>query len=145
MASQKLMFLKKVDPKAAEAAIAKARAAAGGGGAAAAAAPAAPKETKAPGIMKRLGERLAKEPALAKEVGMTVGFVVDGKSWLVDGTNVTEADVKNAAAVVKISDSDLVELATTGNARDLFLRGKLKIDGDVRVGQRLGFLKGLAS
>jgi (3R)-3-hydroxyacyl-CoA dehydrogenase / 3a,7a,12a-trihydroxy-5b-cholest-24-enoyl-CoA hydratase / enoyl-CoA hydratase 2 len=143
MASQKLMFLKKVDPKAAEAAIAKARAAGGGGGAAAA--PAAPKESKAPGIMKRLGERLAKEPALAKELGGAIGFVVDGKSWLVDGTNVTEADVKTAAAVIKISDADLAELATSGNARDLYLHGKLKIDGDARVGHRLGVFKGLAS
>ncbi|MBK6520125.1 MAG: SDR family NAD(P)-dependent oxidoreductase [Polyangiaceae bacterium] len=146
MASQKLMFLKKVDPKAAEAAIAKARAASGG--AAAAAAPAAAKANNAPTLMKALGERLAKEPALGKEPGAVVAFKVDGSTWVVDGTKspatVAEGDAKGAAAVMTISDDDLAELAKSGNARALFQHGKLKVEGDVRLAHRVGFIKGLA-
>ncbi len=148
MASQKLMFLKKVDPKAAEAAIKAARSA-GGGATQASAAASAPKAAQAPAIMKALAERLNKEPGLGKELSAIVALVVDGKSWVVDGTKspatVTEGEAKDAAAVFKLADADLVELAKSGNARDLFLRGKLRGDGDVRLGQRLAFMKGLAS
>jgi 3-hydroxyacyl-CoA dehydrogenase/3a,7a,12a-trihydroxy-5b-cholest-24-enoyl-CoA hydratase len=146
MASQKLMFLKKVDPKAAEAAIAKARAA--GGGAAKPAASTAPKAAAAPAIMKALGDRLTKEPALGKELGAVVAFKVGDATWVVDGTKspatVAEGDAKSAAAVMTIADGDLAELAKSGNVKDAFQRGKLKVDGDYKLAHRLGFLKGLA-
>ncbi|HTJ85398.1 MAG TPA: SDR family NAD(P)-dependent oxidoreductase [Polyangiaceae bacterium] len=146
MASQKLMFLKKVDPKAAEAAIAKARAA--GGGAAKPAAATAPKAAAAPAIMKALGDRLTKEPALGKELGAVVAFKVGDATWVVDGTKspatVAEGDAKSAAAVMTIADGDLAELAKSGNVKDAFQRGKLKVDGDYKLAHRLGFLKGLA-
>ena len=144
MASQKLMFLKKLDPKAAEAAIAKARAASGGGAAKPAAA-AAPKVEQAPAIMKALGERLTKEPALGKELGGVVAFKVGDKTWLVDGTKstVAEGDAKTAATVLTIADGDLAELAKTGNVKDAFMRGKLRADGDLHLVHRLGFMKGL--
>ena len=77
MASQKLDFLKKIDPKLAQEAIQKKRGAApapSAGPATAAkasetAAPAPKVDGKAPAILKALGERLAKNPGLAKEVG----------------------------------------------------------------------------
>jgi putative sterol carrier protein len=73
MASQKLMFLKKVDPKAAEAAIAKAprgerrRCERGTGR--------RRRSAKAPEVFKALGERLAKNPALG---GARRGGAVQG-------------------------------------------------------------------
>ncbi|MFO0552387.1 MAG: SDR family NAD(P)-dependent oxidoreductase [Polyangiaceae bacterium] len=148
MASQKLMFLKKVDPKAAEEAIKKARAAAGASGAAPAAQAAAP-TAQAPAIFKALGERLAKETGLAQELGAVIVVKAGGSAFTIDGTTpigkVTEGAASNASATLTLSDDDLVTLCKSGNARDLFMRGKLRVDGDVRVAHRLGFLKGLAS
>jgi 3-hydroxyacyl-CoA dehydrogenase/3a,7a,12a-trihydroxy-5b-cholest-24-enoyl-CoA hydratase len=144
MASQKLMFLKKVDPKSAQDAIAKARAA--GGGQQAGAQTSAPKAASAPGIMKALGERLAKEPALGKELGAVVALKVDGKTWLIDGkaAKVAEGDASTADATLTLSDADLADIAKTGDVRGAFQRGKVRVDGDIRVVQRLTFLKGLA-
>ncbi|NUO51593.1 MAG: ethanolamine permease, partial [Polyangiaceae bacterium] len=149
MASQKLMFLKKVDPKSAQEAITKARAA--GGGQQAAAATTTAKAARAPEIMKALGERLTKEPALAKELGGTVAIKVGGDVWTIDdkGTighaSVGGADLASAKAVLTMSDEDFAEVAKTGDLRGGFQRGKVRIDGDIRYAQRLGFLKGLAS
>jgi 3-hydroxyacyl-CoA dehydrogenase/3a,7a,12a-trihydroxy-5b-cholest-24-enoyl-CoA hydratase len=48
----------------------------------------------------------------------------------------------NTTATLTISDADLPALAT-GNVKSLYQHGKLKVDGDVTVAHRLGFLKGL--
>ena len=54
------------------------------------------------------------------------------------------ADPAKPDAVCTLDDADLASLATgKASARQLFQRGKLRIDGDVSVGHRLGFLKGL--
>jgi 3-hydroxyacyl-CoA dehydrogenase/3a,7a,12a-trihydroxy-5b-cholest-24-enoyl-CoA hydratase len=45
-------------------------------------------------------------------------------------------------ATLTIADSDLPALAS-GNVKSLYQHGKLKVDGDVTVAHRLGFLKGL--
>jgi 3-hydroxyacyl-CoA dehydrogenase/3a,7a,12a-trihydroxy-5b-cholest-24-enoyl-CoA hydratase len=143
MASQKLMFLKKVDPKAAADAIAKARASSGG----AAAAQAAPTKADAfPGIVKALSERLAKESGLAKEVGATVAFVVGSRAFsLVPEASpaVVDGAKEGAALTIKISEGDLEELAKSGNLKDLYQRGKARMDGDVRIASRITFFKGL--
>ena len=39
---------------------------------------------------------------------------------------------------------DLIALAKGQSAADLFQRGKLRVDGDMRPAHKLGFLKGLA-
>jgi 3-hydroxyacyl-CoA dehydrogenase/3a,7a,12a-trihydroxy-5b-cholest-24-enoyl-CoA hydratase len=44
--------------------------------------------------------------------------------------------------VLTIADSDLPGLSA-GNTKSLYQHGKLKVDGDVTVAHRLGFLKGL--
>src|SRR5262249_41952319 len=87
MASQKLMFLKKIDPKRGIEVVAKPRGASAANPAAAApAAAAVKKDAKAPSILKALGERLAKTPNLAKEVGAVVQLVVTAPdaAWVVD-------------------------------------------------------------
>ena len=96
--------------------------------------------------MKALGERLTKEPALAKELGGTVAIKVGADVWTIDdkGT-VGKADASAAKATLTMSDDDFAELAKTGDLRGAFQRGKVRVDGDIRYAQRLGFLKGLAS
>jgi 3-hydroxyacyl-CoA dehydrogenase/3a,7a,12a-trihydroxy-5b-cholest-24-enoyl-CoA hydratase len=139
MASQKLTFLKKLDPAAAKEAVAKARASAP---AQAAAAPAQKKEAQAPAIFKALGERLAKNPALSKEIGAVVVFKVDGSAWTVSDKVTEGADAK-AAATITVSEEDLALLAKGESAKGLYQHGKLRVDGDVRVAHRLGFMKGV--
>ena len=48
----------------------------------------------------------------------------------------------NTDAILTIADADLPALAA-GNVRALYQHGKLRIDGDVSVAHRLGFLKGV--
>jgi 3-hydroxyacyl-CoA dehydrogenase/3a,7a,12a-trihydroxy-5b-cholest-24-enoyl-CoA hydratase len=152
MASQKLMFLKKIDPKRGAEVVAKLRGAGGAATAAAApkaSAPAAPKAaTQAPAIMKALAERLSKSPNLAKEVGAKVGVKVGSSSWLLDLTGagtVAEGDVSSAAAVLTMEDETMAELAKSGALRDLYMHGQVRIDGDPRVASKITFFKGLVS
>jgi 3-hydroxyacyl-CoA dehydrogenase/3a,7a,12a-trihydroxy-5b-cholest-24-enoyl-CoA hydratase len=141
MASQKLNFLSKMDPSKAIEVIAKKKGlAAAGGGAAAPAAAAAPKastEPNAPKFFAALEKRLSENKSLGTEVRARVTF------------NVTDPGATKAfelgtgtEAVLTIADADLPGLAA-GNVKSLYQHGKLKVDGDVSVAHRLGFLKGL--
>ena len=160
MASQKLEFLKKVDSAAAMKAYAAKH---GDGGASAGAAkattsaappaPAASKEAKSPALFKALKERLEKNPSLAKETAQVIAFRVKSpdKRYVVDLTgsgSVREGDDAKAAATITIDEEDLLALVKDANvasgAKDLYMRGKLRIDGDARVAQKLGFLNNLA-
>ena len=48
----------------------------------------------------------------------------------------------DTAVTFTIKDADLAGLAA-GNAKSLYQHGQLRVDGDVSVAHRLGFLKGL--
>jgi len=48
----------------------------------------------------------------------------------------------DAVTVLTIKDADLAGLSA-GNAKSLYQHGQLRVDGDVSVAHRLGFLKGL--
>jgi 3-hydroxyacyl-CoA dehydrogenase/3a,7a,12a-trihydroxy-5b-cholest-24-enoyl-CoA hydratase len=150
MASQKLEFLRKMDPRRAAEVIGKLRGAAAPtatastpGAVPAVAAPAAPAAPQAPRIFAALIKRLADNPSLKQEVRATVKF--DVKDAAVSQTlALGGADPAKVDAVCTLDDADLVSLATgKASARQLFQQGKLKIDGDISVGHRLGFLKGL--
>ena len=147
MASQKLTFLKKVDPKAAEKAIREARQA--GSGAPKAEAPKVAKAAMASAIFKALGERLAADPALASEVSAVLAFVVTGpdSAWIVDcksaPPSVKEGKDAAAEATFKLADEVLSELVKGHVTSDLFQRGTLRVDGDVRLAHKLGLFKGL--
>jgi 3-hydroxyacyl-CoA dehydrogenase/3a,7a,12a-trihydroxy-5b-cholest-24-enoyl-CoA hydratase len=144
MASQKLEFLRKMDPRRAAEVVAKLR---GGSGAAPAARPtanAAPAtEPAAPRIFAALTRRIAENPGLKQEVRATVKLDVknpDASQILALGG----ADPAKVDATCTINDEDLAALASgKATPRQLYQQGKLRIDGDVTVGQRLGFLKGL--
>ena len=154
MASQKLSFMKKIDPEQAKAAIAAHKAKAASGEAKAEAAPqaaAAPKGPGAAAVFDALKERLAKSPELAKEVDAVIGFRLTGpeSEWHVDftggKTTVATGRATNPSAVLTLSTEDLVALVSgkEPEAR-LFQTGRLRVDGDVRVASnRLHFLKGL--
>jgi len=149
MASQKLMFLKKIDPKAAQAAIAKARAEGAGAAAPAPSAAAAPKASQAKAIFEALSARLAKEPNLSGDVGAVLQLQLTDPegAWVVDLSSapgsVKEGKAEKPSATVRIAEEDLVALAKGESPQALFQRGKLRVDGDVRTAHKLGIFKGL--
>ena len=147
MASQKLMFLKKVDPQGAMAAIQKARSEQAPGAAPAAPAPSA-KASRAPAIFEALAARLAKDPGIAAEVGAVIQFVVKDPdaAYTVDLASAPGAvrEGKAAAATtLTLAEEDLVALVKGASAGSLHQHGKLRVDGDVRPAHKLGFLKDL--
>ena len=148
MASQKLEFLRKMDPARAAQVVAKLRGGAApvasSSGPAASPAPAAPAaEPQAPKIFAALSKRLADNPGLKQEVRATVKFDVKDAAFS-QTLALGGADPGKVDAVCTICDADLASLASgKATARTLFQQGKLRIDGDVSVGHRLGFLKGL--
>jgi (3R)-3-hydroxyacyl-CoA dehydrogenase / 3a,7a,12a-trihydroxy-5b-cholest-24-enoyl-CoA hydratase / enoyl-CoA hydratase 2 len=145
MASQKLEFLRKLDPRRGAEVVAKLRGAAPAGSAPAAA-PAAAKpagEPQAPKIFAALDKRLADNPGLKQEVRANVKLDIQdlGASRVLA---LGGADAGKVDATLTISDADFAALASgKATARQLFQQGKLRIDGDITVGHRLGFLKGL--
>jgi len=104
-------------------------------------------------ILKALGERLAKNPSLAKENGALIQLDVTGPEsanvshWVLDFTGagaVREGTEPKATTKLRIDDGDLVALTKDpGQVRDFFQRGKLRVDGDVRPAHKLSFLKDL--
>jgi 3-hydroxyacyl-CoA dehydrogenase/3a,7a,12a-trihydroxy-5b-cholest-24-enoyl-CoA hydratase len=146
MASQKLGFLRKITPEMVAAEIQRrlgAAPTAAAAPAAAAAAPAPTAEPQAAKVFAALARRLADKPGLAQEVRATVKFEIknpDASQTL----DLGGADPKKVDAVCTINDADLAELASgKATPQKLYQQGKLRIDGDVSVGHRLGFLKGL--
>ena len=89
-------------------------------------------------------KRLADNPGLKQEVRATVRFDVKDP----DASQTLElggSDPRKVDAVCTLGDADLAALASgKATVRQLFQQCKLRIDGDVSVGHRLGFLKGLA-
>jgi len=141
MASQKLNFLSKLDPSKAVEVIAKRRGAAPATAAATAAAPAPSADAQAPKIFAALAKRLADNPGLAQEVRATVKFVVEGnaQTFALGG-----ADAGKPDATLSITDADFAALASgKASAKSLYQHGQLKVDGDVSVAHRLGFLNKL--
>jgi len=131
------------------AAVAKARAA--GQGPSTGAKAEAPKGAAAPTIFAALDKRFAEKPDLAKEVqAVLVVKTTDPDSvWTIHAAgaspSVTQGATAGASSTLTLSDADLAAIAKgTKTARDLFQHGKLRVDGDVSVAHRLGFLKGLA-
>jgi 3-hydroxyacyl-CoA dehydrogenase/3a,7a,12a-trihydroxy-5b-cholest-24-enoyl-CoA hydratase len=99
--------------------------------------------------MKALGERLGKNPGLAKEVGALLQLDVtnpDGH-WVLDLTGagaVREGTDAKATTKLRIDDADLVALTKDpSQVKSFFQRGKLRVDGDVTAAHKLTFLKDL--
>jgi len=156
MASQKLEFLKKIDPADVLAAI-KERTGSGGAAAPAAAAPAAPKAApgeakagKAATVFAALAQRLQENPAIVKQMGATVVIKVkDPDSTYTLDARSGSGTIKNEAApspdsVVTLSDAALHELASgKATVASLYQHGQLRVDGAVAPVRHLDVLQKL--
>jgi 3-hydroxyacyl-CoA dehydrogenase/3a,7a,12a-trihydroxy-5b-cholest-24-enoyl-CoA hydratase len=158
MAAQKLGFVQKLDPMLL-ANVVRARAM-GGAAATSTAAPstAAPstaaaalpvivKPGRASEIFAALQRRLIDPKAIDGRERQLLRFDVKDPeaSWLVDlsGTTpkVEHGTARAASAVFGIADADLVALVKgEATVRDLYQRGKLRIDGNVKLAHELGLL-----
>ena len=147
MASQKLEFLKKIDPKAAEAAVAAKKASKAPAPAAAATSTAPAKaDAQAGRIFAALAQRMGQDASLGKSLGALVQFNVDGKSWLVDGGagSVREGSDGKASTVITVGDEDLQALVKgSQTVQSLYQHGQLRVDGDIGPAHALGALRGL--
>ena len=152
MASQKLDFLQKIDPKEAAEAVAKARAE--GRSLLDGAAPTAGGESSADvfasKVFEGLAARLAANTGLAGEVGAVLQFNVSSpdSSWIVDLTgsgDVKQGTADSPATTITLDDSALAQLAgDSPDVKDLYMRGTIRVDGDLTNSHKLAFLKGLA-
>ncbi len=151
MASQKLTFLQKIDPEQAKEAVLKARAEkAAGGGKAAPKAVTKAKMAVAPVVLEKLAGFAASNAKTVADVNARMQWNVSDPAmqWAVDfrsgvGTAV-EGVLDDADVTFTLSDEDLSSLVSGDESvQDLYQRGKLRIDGDISVAQRLGFLKNL--
>jgi 3-hydroxyacyl-CoA dehydrogenase/3a,7a,12a-trihydroxy-5b-cholest-24-enoyl-CoA hydratase len=138
MASQKLNFLKKIDPAAAMEAIARVRTGAGGAS--------APKASAGPSVTERV---LAALRALGGDAwsgleGAVAIAVTDGAKarFSLDARGVRDG-VDGAATTVSMSEETLEELARGGDLRGLYQKGLVRVDGPVGPARGLTFFKGL--
>ncbi|MBK7536118.1 MAG: SCP2 sterol-binding domain-containing protein [Myxococcales bacterium] len=159
MASQKLEFLRKLDPARGAAVVAKLRGAAPAASAGSAAqtspgeAPAAAAAAAAPraaAVFAALAKRVAAQPNLAQELGAAVQFVITAPAaeWMVDlhgaVPRIEPGRLPAPATTITLADAELAALASGAvTAQQLYQRGTLRVDGDVSSAHRLGLLKGL--
>ncbi|MBR0343806.1 MAG: SDR family NAD(P)-dependent oxidoreductase [Rudaea sp.] len=158
MASQKLGFLQKIDPKLLRDIVAQrgenaVPAAAAPAAHAVESAQAAAQASAAAPLFAALADKLKTNPKAADGLG---GRVVVFKlrdpdaSWVIDLSGKTPkvelGENAQATAVFGLSDADFIALAKgNADARDLYQRGSLRVDGDMRLAHELDFLKGTHS
>ncbi len=148
MASTKLGFLKKIDMKAAQAAIAAHRAQ--GASAPAPTKTAAAKTAQAPAIAQQLTAKLAGlKPRETTTLELRITDPASTWSLAFSGSGggvIHNGPADKPVATLTISDDDLAALAhgkTT--TQKLFQQGKLRVDGDVRAAHQLSLLEGALS
>ncbi|MCB9600302.1 MAG: SDR family NAD(P)-dependent oxidoreductase [Sandaracinus sp.] len=135
MASQKLGFLKKVEPRHVEAAMG----AATKQDAPKAAPKVAPKQARAPQLFEALS---VKAPKGQGKIQIRVTDP-DG-AWLVDleAGAVKSGTYEGATTVLTLADADLAALATgEASASELYQKGRLRVDGQVDAARDLAWLK----
>ena len=149
MASNKLTVLQDMDQKLVEAARDK-RVAAGGQAPASTPASTASKATSEAHAIMIFATLQKQMDSIKASAGLNQLFQFNlhepEGNWLVDfaqGT-VTEAKTENAAIILGISDENLLALSSgQRDARELYQRGELRVDGDARLASQLQFLHGL--
>jgi 3-hydroxyacyl-CoA dehydrogenase/3a,7a,12a-trihydroxy-5b-cholest-24-enoyl-CoA hydratase len=142
MASQKLDVLRKLD--------ASAFASAPGAAAAAPkAAEAAPAASRLPSLVEKLGRHFQANPQLASELGALLQFRVkdpDGSFVLDARTSPAKLQLGQvdaaATTTLTLTEADLAALVDgKAVARDLFMHGDLRVNGEVRPAHQLHLLK----
>ena len=110
----------------------------------ASAAPAA--SSKLPTLLGALKDRLGKNPGLAKEIGGTLQFKVGGTSFHVSPAGFADgvSDTRDATLTFADEDAFAALVQDSGKEQDLFQRGQIRVDGDVFVAKKIGFLNKLA-
>jgi 3-hydroxyacyl-CoA dehydrogenase/3a,7a,12a-trihydroxy-5b-cholest-24-enoyl-CoA hydratase len=153
MASQKLVFLKKMDPGIVEAVIRERLGVAptpgpaprnGGGGTA----QQVVQKGRSAEIFEEWGRRAGSDPGAVDGLkGHVVQFHVTdpAAAWCVEagkgGVSVRQGETAKAEAVFTLSDEDLARLASgDATAEDLYQRGLLRVDGDVKLARALNAL-----
>ena len=138
MASQKLNFLKKIDPTAAMEAIARVRS--GGGGSS------APKASAGPSVTARVLEALRAlggDAWSGLEATVAIAITDGAKStFTLDARGVTDG-ASDARTTVSMTEETLEELARGGDLRGLYQRGLVRVDGPVGPARGLTLFKGL--
>jgi 3-hydroxyacyl-CoA dehydrogenase/3a,7a,12a-trihydroxy-5b-cholest-24-enoyl-CoA hydratase len=139
MASQKLEFLRKLDPNLVIAEMKKR-----GGGAPAAAPAAAPSGgVTSAQIFAAIAAHVEKNAADLTKIGVVYLFKLTGpdSQWTVDlkACKVSQGEAAKAECTLELADSDFMDM-TTGKAdpQKLYFGGKLKISGNVMASQKLG-------
>jgi 3-hydroxyacyl-CoA dehydrogenase/3a,7a,12a-trihydroxy-5b-cholest-24-enoyl-CoA hydratase len=162
MASQKLTFLQKIDPAWARKKVAELKAqgvsTTASTGASPGASPGAfttasappPSAARAPAIFAALEARLAENPDLAREIDAVVQFEIKDPDALFtvearEGkARASQGGALSPTATLTLSDQDLDSLVRGEiGAQELYQRGRMRVDGDVRVAHRLGYLNNL--
>jgi 3-hydroxyacyl-CoA dehydrogenase/3a,7a,12a-trihydroxy-5b-cholest-24-enoyl-CoA hydratase len=143
MASQKLEFLKQIDKASAMAAAQKVSAAPAA--AKAQTTPAASATSKLPGIMTALKDRLAKNPGLGKEIGGTLQFKIGQSAFSISAAGLAEgmSDKRDATLTFTDEDAFTALIQDAAKEQDLYMRGQLRVDGDIFVAKKIGFLNKL--
>jgi 3-hydroxyacyl-CoA dehydrogenase/3a,7a,12a-trihydroxy-5b-cholest-24-enoyl-CoA hydratase len=152
MASQKLEFLKKIDRDATtKAYLAKYGAPAQSGAPAPAAATSTPpssaisggaptKPSRTPGIVAALKSKGG------GDIAGTIQFQVKNPdaAFFVDAKSAGEGTAKAATTTIRIDEDDLAAIVKgQANPLDLYMHGKLRVDGNVANAHKLGFLQNL--
>ncbi|MGB1275281.1 MAG: SDR family NAD(P)-dependent oxidoreductase, partial [Nannocystaceae bacterium] len=147
MASQKLTFLAKLDPKQVQAA-AKARAGAGGANAGSAASPAPAKGPGAAEVFVGIGDHITRHPELVEKIGKVFLWQLTGpdSQWTLDlktaPGGIAPGETTKPNCTLTLSEANFLAMSRGElNPQALYFDGKLKIAGDVMASQKLTFLK----
>jgi len=106
-------------------------------------------EFRATAVFDGLSKNIASNPDLVKTIGGVYQFDITAagktKSWTVDLKNgkgsVTEGPAPKADCTISASDEDFVGMMTGKlNSQQLFMKGKLKIKGNMGLAMKLGKL-----
>ncbi len=142
MASQKLEFLKKIDPNLVLDA-AKKR---GGGAGAAAAAPAAASGPQSGDVFLGIQDYVEKNAAELTKVGVVYLFKLTSpdSQWTVDlkTAKVAPGETAKPECTLELSEADFLDMSSgKADPMKLFMDKKLRISGNVMASQKLDFLK----
>lgn len=96
----------------------------------------------------QIAQKISADPAKAKSIGAVYKFVVtgdNGGTWVVnakDNPGVTEGD-SPADCTITVGADDFVNMSTgKANPQQLFMQGKVKLQGSMPLAMKLGQILG---
>jgi len=100
---------------------------------------------------ERIPKRIADNPDVASSIGAAYTFHIegdDGGVWTVDLRKeadwVTGAEIDDAACIIHCESGDFVDMVTgTVPGPQLFMMGKLRVEGDMGLALKLGQVLGV--